>query len=165
MSLLIQATDFTGKHEIVQQMNPKLTAYIEMYEKQYLRKLLGVTLYDLFAAQVTSYVVASGIYKNLYDAFQEDDGGSIVESEGMKEMLKGFIYFQYMRDLPFKSTESGIMINQHENTVLTPNDLPITTRYNQAVKTYEAIQWYIVQNSDDYPDYNGQCIKPIHWAL
>lgn len=166
MSLLIRTSDFnSGKYKIAQPMNSDLSAYIDKYEKQYLRKLLGVELYNLFAAQVASYVPAAGIYKDLYDPFQEDHGSSVIESEGMKEMLKGFIYFEYMRDVQFKNTENGMMINQYENSALTSNELPITTRYNEALKTYDAIQWYIKENSEDYPDHNGQCLSPISCFL
>jgi hypothetical protein len=62
-------------------------------------------------------------------------------------MLKGFVYFEYMKDLTNQTTINGQTIPQNENS-LTATSLysMMYTRFNEAVRTYRAIQWYIITN-------------------
>jgi hypothetical protein len=59
-------------------------------------------------------------------------------------MLKGFIYFEYVKDTANQITSQGQKIPQGENS-LTATTLynMMYTRYWEALKTYRAIQWYI----------------------
>lgn len=183
--MFITATDFnSGKYRISQ--NPEdiasLNLYITKYEKQYLVNLLGATLYGLFVADLTAGVLPfqTAIYNNLYQPFDEDNlnssnifypvgsfepdfedaidsnFGQIVTSEGIKEMLKGFLFFEFTRDQPFENTPTGNVEQQIENGVkVKALQAGIKEKFNEAVRTYQAIQWYINQNSSSYPDYNG----------
>lgn len=161
MGLLIVKEDFTGKTAIAENSYTDINSYIAKYEEPYLMDLLGVELFTLFKAAVTDQVVAAGIYKTLYDPIREDDTScnTVRISEGMKEMLLGFIYFEFMKDMKFKSTDSGVTVGQSENsreTGFTESD--IYSRYNEALKSYWTIQWFIVIDNAkaDYPTYNGQ---------
>jgi hypothetical protein len=64
-------------------------------------------------------------------------------------MLKGFIYFEYVKDTANQITSQGQKIPQGENS-LTATTLynMMYTRYWEALKTYRAIQWYIYRNQD-----------------
>lgn len=164
MGLLISKTDFVGKYKISQNTYTDIDSYISKYEEPYLIDLLGVELFDLFKAQVSSQVVAAGIYKDLYDPIREDDDSCIRISEGMKEMLLGFIFFEYMRDQKYKPTPSGKVTGQSElNRETSFEENNIYGRYNISIKSYETIQWYINENIDIYPTYNGQYKKIVSW--
>ena len=167
-------TDFnSGKYKIAQDnfSQATLTAYITKFEKRYLQDLMGIELYNLFVADLVSNVPQTQRFEDIYNEFAEDDdglvsglsgmastGNKIVRSEGIKEMLKGFIFFEYNRDLPVKNTMTGNVQEDNENSkVLTSLKAGITEKYNEAIATYKAIQWKLEDESATYPEYNGDC--------
>lgn len=161
MGLLVNKTDFIGKHLIaVSALNAtSIDTYITRYEENYLIALLGASLFDLFKATPTATRFAA-----LTAPFHKDKELCIVKSEGMIDMLKGFIYWEIVKDQAVKNTLSGNMVGQVENNVLASNDT-LYNRYNEAIRTYWAIQWYIRENLSTYPEYNGQPKGLAHWCL
>ncbi len=149
--MFITPTDFTGKYELHRGMysNAMIQDYIDIYVKRYLIDLLGADLYKLFIADLDlSEVPLSPNYQAIYFPFEEDGNiNTTVISEGLKQMLKGFVYFEYMKDLTNQTTINGQTIPQNENS-LTATSLysMMYTRFNEAVRTYRAIQWYIITN-------------------
>lgn len=180
MAFLTYSDFATGKYRISMTTDTQtsVTSYITKYEKRYLQNLLGIELYNLFMASLVSNV-PTGVYLTIYNEFAEDndnsgftfqrldgtilesvEGGSkagpIVRSEGIKEMLKGFIFFEFTRDQGVKNTPNGNVQAENENAIfVSQNEAFIKGRYNEAVDTYQAIQWYIGQHLDDYPTFNG----------
>lgn len=168
MGLLISQTDFTGRYKIAQGSFTDLDSYITQYESDYIKNLLGSDLYDLFAADVDSAtkLPVTVIYLSLYNAFSDDNDGCLVISKGMKKMIIGFIYFHYMRDQKIKNTTSGNVVESSEiSREAGFTEYNLYSRFNESKVTYDAIQWFITENEDDYPDYNGQEIAMAHWAL
>ncbi len=170
MGLLIAATDFTaGKHDlaIAPEDTERIDAYIARYEEPYLIDLLGVVLFNLFKADIAVQPgpPAAAIYLAIYNAIREDDG-CIRISRGMKDMVKAFVWWEYVRDQKYKHTKAGFSVDRVENgSPVNFDDVSISTRYNEAIRDYETIQWYIRDNSNQYPDYNGQDKGMSHWAL
>lgn len=168
MGIIIKKTDFTGKYRINQNCFSDLEKYIDKYEMYYVNHLLGCDLAQLF---VDDYNAGSGTptearFQNILNAFCEDDGLCIRVSEGMKEMLVGFLYFEFMKDAPFRSSQSGAVKNMVETSKPAgSNEFDIYTRYNLAVETFKSIQWYICENSSTYPEYNGQPKTYNHWSF
>ena len=186
MALLTYSDFASGKYRISQTTDTQtdLTFYITKFEKQYLIKLLGKSLYDLFVASYSSGL-PTGIYLTLYNEFAEDNENSgfvfyrldgaifpsvesgaeaepVVFSEGIKEMLKGFIYFEFVKDQYSQNTPNGNVQKENENAILLPQiQSNLKEKYNNAVATYRAIQWYIGQHIEDYSTYNGQPIDII----
>jgi hypothetical protein len=150
--MFLTPTDFTGKYELHTGMydTAKLQSYIDKYEVRYLRELLGVTLYNEFVSDLTiQYVPKSPNFLQLYNPFAEDvNMYQMLESDGMLEMLKGFIYFEYSKDLMMQQTTYGGVQQTAENSkVLNTLQSLIYNRYNEAVRTYRAIQDYILLNT------------------
>lgn len=170
MSLLnITYADFgKGKYELHTGMyeQDKINAYIDKYERQYLVKLLGVDLFNLFVADLLSGVPQDPIYQAIYNPFEYDysQGGCIVFSEGMVEMIKGFIYFQYLKDQTNQVAVSGNVrpLGENSENVSTLNSM-IYTRYNESIKTFRAIRTYICDNLSDYLEYNGVNLQTAYW--
>lgn len=157
MGLLIQKTDFTGIYALSQSISDTIDASIAEYEEKYLIDLLGVQLFDLFKASVTSYIPSNGVYKTIYDPIRSDYGNCIRVSQGMKNMLLGFVWFHYVVDNAFKHSGTGIVANTQEIAVQANWDSGIVyKKYNAAVSDYQTIQWYIEKNLSDYPKFNGQ---------
>ena len=159
--------DFNGYYDISKDSftGGDLQTYIDNLEPTILRKLLGVELYDLFVADLdTNNVPQTAIYKAIYDAFNVDYNKSIVSSIGMLGMLKGFVYYEYMRDSQFASVITGKVKSEFANSTKAGFiEFGLQERYNVAVQNACAIQWYICQNIADYPTYNGQEFKLEIW--
>jgi hypothetical protein len=151
--MFVTVADFTGKYELHTGMyvQSKIQDYIDTYESKYLINLFGASLYTEFMSDLnTSKVPKSVNFLKVYNAFQEDVVfNEILISKGIKEMLLGFIYFEYSKDLINQMTPSGNVQQKGENSnnVSTLNQ-QIYTRYNEAVATYQAIQKFIMLNQD-----------------
>ena len=90
--------------------------------------------------------------------------GGVYISEGMVEMVKGLVYYQYLKDMTNVVAVSGNVRQMGENSenVSTLNTM-IYTRYNDSVRTYKAIQKFICDNNSDYLDFNGINIGLAYW--
>jgi hypothetical protein len=170
MSILkLEYSDFgKGKWELHKGMyeNTKIQSYIDRYEKKYLIKLLGVDLFNEFVADLDS----SGIpqttrFVKIYEPFEYDNANcNIVISDGMIEMIKGIIYFQYMKDQTNQMTVTGNVrpLGENSENVSTLNNM-MYNRYNEGIMTYRSIQDYICENNSDYLKYNGIGLKMAYW--
>ena len=162
--MIVSIGDFTGKYELhtgIYDAN-KLQAYIDKYEPTYLRELFGATLYTEFYNDLHlvggQYVPKSPNFTFLFNPFAEDVYlYRMLVSDGIKEMLIGFIYFEYSKDLmnmmtPFGNTIARSELSKQTTTLTTL----MYTRYNTAIKTFTAIRDYIFLHWNDMP--TGQII-------
>ena len=161
--MFITIADFSsGKYELHTGMYDvtRLQAYIDKYESLYLINLLGADLYADFIANL-----ADPKYVKIYDPFNQDHNWCIMISEGMKVMLLGFVYFEYLKDLTNQITPNGNVrpIGENSADVSTLYTM-MYTRYNESIKTYTAIQYYICLETEfDYVDFNGQKKESAYW--
>lgn len=158
MGILIDATDFlTNKSPIAQNNKTidKLNAFIAAYEKTYLIQLLGVDLYALFAADLVSQVPQSAIYLTIYNSFNKEINSCLYSSLGMKEMLLLYIKALFVGTQPVANTPVGSVMNQAEVSELIDESFNQAMLYNEARRTYGSIQVYIMDNTADYPTFNG----------
>jgi hypothetical protein len=158
--MFLSPIDFTGKYEISTGMydTNKLQDYIDRYEPSYLRQLFGVTMYNEFIADLdVNNLPQSPNYLKLYYPFAEDvTPYNLLESRGLLDMLKGFIYFEYYKDLVNLATPyGGVKPNAENSTIVGTTSSTMYTRYNDAVKTYKAIRHYIHLNT---PVETGQLV-------
>lgn len=164
--ITIRSTDFTGRYTIAQNSFTDIDKFIDLYEEQYLQDLLGVTLYNLFKADVSTYVPQTPIYLAIFNKFAEDKDRQINRSAGMKNMLLGFIYWHFQRQDMVKQTTTGPVQGSPEVSTAIPIEYTqLYSIYNESIDIYRAIQCYIKERESDYPDYNGQCKQFNHWVL
>ena len=163
---IVATTDFKDEYKISKQCDVTgLQAYIDRYEKYYLVRLLGADLYDLFIADLsvgTPQAPLSAIYLSIFNAFETDDGNCLNISEGIRVMLKQFIYFHFTRDQVTKTTIVGKAkpkMALADNTGFTGYNL--IDSYNKGIDNYREIQNFICDNSTDYPTENMQPIQYI----
>jgi hypothetical protein len=161
MFVTIQDFSASGKFELHTGIYDvaRLNAYIERYEKRYLIQLLGVDLYNDFIANPTNPE-----YIYIFDAFEIDYERCIIISEGMKEMLTGFIYFEYLKDLTNQITPNGNVrpIGENSADVSTLYTM-MYNRYNESINSYKGIQTYICKNLTDYDTFNGVNKESAYW--
>jgi hypothetical protein len=152
--ITINNVDFKGKFELTlgEFTSQKLTDYIGRYQNEFTIELLGVELYDLYVANSGNpeFVIIEE------PLIFQSNCGKIYKSLGMKDMLLGFIYFMYGRDLPTQQTVTGAVKQSNENSMPPSNvNALLWQRYNESVQSYEAIQAYIRENIDTYPTFRG----------
>jgi hypothetical protein len=157
--MIVQVEDFQeGKYELHTGMYdiPRIQSYIDKYEPRYLRQMLGVDLYNLFEADLS---LGGGIpteprFTKIFDELTLDLPWRILDSDGMKEMLLGFIYYEYTKDQIVQMTPNGNVRPVGQNSEVAGSlYTQIYTRYNDGVRSYKAVQMYIWKNPEDY-DYD-----------
>lgn len=158
---IVLSTDFaTGTIKIAQDQYTEadVTAYITMYEPVYLRKMFGKELYDLFNSDLTGtpQIPQAARFTAVFNAFDEIIDEELVVSDGIKQMLKGFIYYEFVRKQPFPNTINGNTRNESEASQKSPGNsvMLIEEVHNTAVRTFDAIRTRIADDSDTYPEYD-----------
>lgn len=160
--MFVTSTDFIGFYQIAKPNSHKigeLQSYIDNVEPNVLRDLLGCDLYTLFIADLVGGIPQTQRFIDIFNSFCFDDGvnsGCQHRSSGMVTMLKGFVYYNYVRDADYFNTISGNVKNDFTNSSSINSMMyGLDERHNVALSTYEQIQWFIFDNSTDYPEYNG----------
>lgn len=155
--MIVSIGDFTGKYELHTGIydQAKITDYIAKYEPRYMRELLGAQMYADFVSDLDqqSNEPKSPNFQTLYNPFAVDVTlYRILESEGIKTMLIGFIYFEYIKDTNNTITPFGNTVSRSELSKLaTSLQSLMYNRYNESVRTFMAIREYIVLNWNNFP--------------
>jgi hypothetical protein len=169
---ILTLLDFSakGKFELHTGMYdaPRVQEYIDKYEKRYLIQLLGFELFQEFEADL---ILGSGTpteprFIAIFDALGIDKAGCVIYSEGFKEMLKGFIYYEYAKDLINQMTPIGNVLPTGENSdKATTLYSMMFTRYNDAAASYKTIQYYICHNKEgfDFSKFSGNPKGFVYW--
>ncbi len=130
---------------------------IQTVEDEILPQLFGVELYNLFIADLVAGVPQSARFVTIFEPFNDQTNGCITQSQGMKVMLKGYTYYDYVRDTNGAVTTNGTKNTISENsTDMNGIQYDLTSRYNDGVRNYKAIQTYMASiDPDTYPEYDG----------
>lgn len=164
MGLLVNSTDFVGEFAIPQDQYTKtaLDLLITQTEQNYIYTLLGAELGQLFIDNVVSGVPQTQIYLDIYNSFVKDSADLVV-STGMKDMILRFIFFDWTRRIKYDVGITGLTEKRSTNSVPAKYDSSWLIRvYNMGIDTHRAIQWYVLDNSVDYPTFKG---KQIGYSL
>lgn len=162
MAKIVQISDFKGDYAITMNSfsGTHLQRFIDTYEVNYLRDLLGVSLSTALLADIatpfTSPVTTN--YATIFNPLAYDYESEQLISGGIKEMLTGFIFFEYVRFQNIQNTITGNV--KADNEVSTPamwGQTNIYHNYNKSIDTYKAIQYHISLNEADYSTFNGIC--------
>lgn len=140
--------DFTGKYELhIGYDEAKLEEYIDLYEPKYLRRLFGVAMYNEFMTDIdpATNEPQSPNFKELFEPFAEDlTFYNQIESDGIKTMLKGFIFFEFAKDLMTQQTSYGAVRQSTENgQIANTIQSLLYVKYNEAVRSFKAIREFI----------------------
>jgi hypothetical protein len=155
MGILISSSDFVGKYAVPQDSFSDLDGFIDELEERYLIDLLGFDFYTAFNANLTNGVPVAANYLKIYNKLYVDQGCISIRSEGMKKMLLGFMFWEYMRQDKFKATTQGIVVNSPDTSKPVPYGA-LYKYYNDSVAIYHAIQHYICTNPNDFtPKFYG----------
>lgn len=143
--------DFQGKFSLHTGMytNATIQDYIDRYEPLYLMQLFGAKMFDQYVDDMGIFnIPISPNFQKLYNPFHENFAfNQLIVSNGIVDMLKGFIYFEYCKDLTNQMTINGNVrpVGENSGDISTLYSM-MYARYNESVRTYRAIQTYIVNN-------------------
>ena len=134
-----------------------LHEYLDEKEPEYLTDLLGCDLYALYEADLdVNGVPQTAPYTTIYEPLCIDDDCGQNRSRGIKEMLKGFMYFEYVREQHEINSSIGMSKSKGiASDLLLPASTTIKRPYNRSINDYQNIQYYICQNETDFPTYKG----------
>lgn len=170
LSLADFVTYFSIPVSVAAETEADLQVFIDRFEKPYIIKLLGATLGELFIADLAN-VSQDARFVAIQDEFYLDSTelcGVQFHSTGMHDMLKGFIFYEFVSASQTKLSQNGVTISIDEaGTILSPEGgfRFAEKKFNEALITYKAIHWYIRQysptNTDyTYPEFNGINLPP-----
>ena len=131
---MIQASDFTGKWRVSQKSNDNLSDYITRYENRLFAELMGSELSTEFL----------------------DDPDDVIWDEfkaigcGLTSLIIDFVYFEFVRDLPYQVVNKGIVYTLEENGGLVISALMLRQRYNENVNEWDLLQEYLKENFEKF---------------
>jgi hypothetical protein len=116
---LINQSDFVGKFQIAENKFSDITPYINRYEEKILIELMG---------------------KELADDYLSDPIDPKWDDYDFKDLLVGLVYFEYVRDLPYRITNQGFVYQMDENSSQVIHSLALRQRYNESIDLWIEIQ-------------------------
>ena len=163
MGMILDENSFQyGRYKIAldPEQDTDIGLYIDSVEEEYLPKLFGKELYDLFVIDWTTIPVGTPTdlrFKEVFDPFTKQNDCVMIQSIGMEDMLKGFVYYLFLRDDVTRSTTVGLERILGENVEsVSAIGHDITSRYNESVDTFQTIQYYMdIFDEVTYPEYKG----------
>tara|TARA_R110002020_G_scaffold454334_1_gene669695 strand:- start:331 stop:843 length:513 start_codon:yes stop_codon:yes gene_type:complete len=157
---ILQVDDFYGLTAISLNVYTEedLQSFIDDNEPIYLNQLLGKELADLLLNDLVNGEPQSERFINIFDEFFLVNGCEQEISEGILNLLRYLIYSDFIKNDDSGHTISGTTYQENEvsgapNVVTTARKAE--SRKNRGVRTWEAIRWYINENSEVYPEYAG----------
>lgn len=164
MGIIISSNDFVnGEYLINNNDNTKqnLKDYITNYERTFIYELLGIELGDLFISDLDAITKKPQTQRfiDIYEPVYFQKYGCIYQSKGIKEMLKGLVYAQFVSSQNFKNTINGntqgiYQIGETGQTVSAVRN-GVVQKYNKSVSSFKSIQFFIHTNSSVYPEFEG----------
>lgn len=167
--------DFEGFYNIAQDCYSikDLELYIEQFEPEYLCKILGK---DLSEALINELETNGGVLPpssrfvilfepmclgcNAVSCCCKKKSADVGYSIGLKKILLGLIYYDYVTQQKHKNTITGI-VNAQNDTSNTASNQTITRlseqRWNKSVTSIEALQIYLADNILTFPEFKGYC--------
>jgi hypothetical protein len=132
--ILINKSDFKGKFLVATGNFDDLQDYIDRYEKAILVDLMGQDLADDFEQDPTD---------SKWDEVK-------AVGFGLKSLLVGLVYFQYVRDLPYRATKQGIVYQMDENASQVITAYALRQRYNECILNYKKMQEVLRKDFEDF---------------
>ena len=168
MPTITKISDYNARYQLAKDAFSKKTlqSYIDELEPCLIYKLLGAELGALFIADLdVDGVPQAQRFIDIYNSFVVDYECSQYCSIGLKDYLKGQIYYDFARNNNTYSSLLGNKVAETDNSKTVGNLInDLSQRYNHAIRTGKDIQWYVsCYKPEDYPEYKGQSLKITHW--
>lgn len=162
MAVFVANSDFTGRYVIARNtlVNEQVNEIVNQFEEYYLNRVLGVSLATALIEDSASGTPTDPDLLELFEPFSMQDNctNEVYQSFGIKQMLKGFLYFEIIKERKeVPALTGGNVEPENENSNLILGD-KLFDFYNEAVRTARAIQYKCMQESEKYPNFKGMKI-------
>ncbi len=154
--MILSEQDFkTGDLQISENDYSDLDAFItDAIETSYIRKMFGTTLGDVFLADLSGdpSVPTSPEWLAVFAQFDVDRSGYSEPCTGIKEILKGFIYRDYVSQQSVINQAGGnksVRVEASDNEGFPKKS---TIFYNRAIENYCILIYFLDQDSATYTD-------------
>lgn len=160
MADFILATDFIGEFKLPGDgFNLAITGdAINVNWETIVRRILGVTLGNAVIEYIGDPDPVNDDFDYIINPFQLDSDCGIIESKGLKYAVMGQIYFSRQIGAKMQiNSVSGSMtpsVESAENSSTVHS--VVFDKTNDTIRTIHAIQRYVADNRDKYPDFNGK---------
>ncbi len=158
---MVTITDFeVGKFKLAfnEQTANDLQACIDRNVPTIMAELFGVELLALYEAGISNN---EPIYTLLRDEFIIQDNCLLI-SKGIKDMLMGFIWCEFQREIYTTPTTTGnVKVKNQNSTDISFPTMMYQINWLASLKSYESIQALCQERYDDYPTFKGIKKYPI----
>lgn len=166
MPILLNVSDFADRYNVAKTTpdTQVIQSFIDLYEKSYIYQVLGVDLGDTVIAYLANPTPADPVLDKIINALAwQDRCGTLYESQGLKNILLGFVYWHYVTESHVQpSATGGVAIQKVETATQSFLSPEVTNKYNDSARWAKAVQYYCLENSGDYPTFKGQKIL-LNW--
>lgn len=162
---IVNISDFKGRYTIAQSEQPNVAsvvqAYIDRYEPEYLKKVLGVTLYQQYNAGI---LANNAVYLAIRNGDNYTDYyGDIAFYDGLKQPIINFIYFHYLKDNTTFTTGSGEKVIDKAIAVSSIDKQ--VRAWNEMVEVNKKLRWYLYSKAVIFGNitfYYNEMFHPIN---
>lgn len=164
MADITTISDYTGEVQLQfdNATKGKFNVVRDAWTNRSLNQLLGAQLTTLFLADLDpSGIPQAPRFTDIFDAFAIDENNDVVESKGIKEYIKGIVWFYFARNNTTLIRTGGNTVPEAENSENELDQAFIVRMHNDSIATGEAIQFFIREDITTYPEYNGQELQSI----
>lgn len=172
MANLIDTSFFYGKLLIAQSTEPSvalsITKAIDIFEPEFMLKLLGYELYKVFKAELTPSIsdrmkgLRDGAeYQNRYGILDRWKGLKFTDGSGNRSPIANFVYYWYTRNNATKTTGTGEKNVGSKNSTNSDSVNKQCSAWNEMATWCNELWEFLYVNQDIYPEYfrNGFLIK------
>ena len=147
---IVNVSDFIGEYEIAQIEQANVASvvqkYIDKYEADYLNKVLGYALNQLYNTGIIAGTQAYLAIKN--GSTYTDFYGDVVKYEGMENAIRNYIYYHYISTNVSFTTGSGEKTMDKGNAV-SSMDKQIRV-WNEMVTINRVLRAFLYANTTVY---------------
>jgi hypothetical protein len=142
---------------VLQGTPAQIDAYIERYEKECLKMLLGYDLYKALKVEIdSSPQVFTTVWDELVNGAEYSNGGYTQKWNGLVNtdkvsFIAYFVFWNFVRDNVTTYESVGAMTAQSENSKRVSADDLITESWNNFVTLYNEAANFIINKQSSYP--------------
>lgn len=160
--MIIDYTYFRGEIMIAQlsqaEVREDLQLLIDKYETSYLKKLLGLGLYNAFIAGIDPISGADQKWLNILQGVEYEHNGKDYEWIGFENSEKespiaNYVYYKYITKEVEQTTGIGQVVPKAENAVIASADPKRVRAWNEMVNWQRGLIRYLDQNRNIYPEW------------
>lgn len=170
--MIIDHTYFTQKLSLPQRGNSEgqdlITDFIETYEEEYLKKVLG---YDLWLAFSTGIAGSPGGYDQRWIDLLEGKAFTYLSKnynwDGFETMIKtpiaNYVYYKWTEDQASNNTLVGTAVQVVDNNSRVNAVSKMVDAWNRMVDMNKTLWMFLKSDPDVYPEWVDDCYPSWPW--